>query len=206
MNLSHDQVKRFWYLWKQVCLANAWTKDAGLSAADIDARRKAILRECGFASLTTVDRTAGFTKVKNKLLILIGTDLQAAQEDQDATANTSRNHRWVIEKEILPCLALYLEDVTGYVAGILADTLRHYKTDRPTRPPGLGDLTPAQMHRTLMTLSARLNAKRKSAGDTIHEMRTKAGVRCDCAGCVRGRAILQTISTTPKPVLVDEPF
>ena len=70
MILSPDQVKRFWYLWKQVCIANGWTKERGMNAAQVDAKRKEILRECGFDSLTSVDRTNGFTKVKNKLLIL----------------------------------------------------------------------------------------------------------------------------------------
>lgn len=187
MILSRDQVKRFWFLWPQACRANGWTRENGLTTAAIDAKRKEILRECGFISLTEVDRTAGFTKVKNKLEILIGTNLKAAGEDQDTTANTARTHRYVIEKEILPCLALYVEDVTSYVASIIADHIRHYKTDRPTRPPTFADLTPAQMKRALMTLSARLNAKRKAARESIHEMRTKARLECNCRQCCNRR-------------------
>lgn len=191
MLLNEKQVKSFWRLWPQACRANGWTKERGLSASEIEAKRKEVLRACGFDSLTRVDKRDGFTKVKNRLLILIGTDLKAAGEDQDTTANTARMHRHVIEKEIIPCLVLYVEDVTGYVATIIADAIRHYKIDRPTRPPTLGDLTPEQMHRALMTLSARLNQKRRAARDTIHDMKTKAGLECNCRLCCNRRLAQQ---------------
>lgn len=212
MILAPDQVKSFWYLWPQACRANGWTKENGLSAAAIDAKRKEILRECGFDSLTMVDRTDGFTKVKNKLLILIGTDLKAAGEDQDTTENTARNHRYILEKEIIPCLALYEEHATGYVATVIAGLSRHYKEDRPTRPPTLADLDtkpsfrkvrgqwkqgPSQMLQALMTLSGRLHVKRKAAGDTIHDMNLKAGLECHCAPCSRRR---QFEAAQPEPV------
>lgn len=199
MKLAPDQVSLFWRLWPQACRANGWTKERGLSAAEIDANRKAVLLECGFASLTQVDRVDGFTKVKNKLLILIGVSVQAGREDQDTTENRARTHRYIIEREILPCLALYEEDVTAYVATVIAGKSRYYKTDRPTRPPTLSDLDtkptfkkvkgkwvkgPSQMHQVLMTLSARLNDKRNAAGDSIHDMKKRAGVPCTCAVCV----------------------
>lgn len=202
MILAPKQVKEFWCLWPQACRANNWTKDGGMSAAAIDAKRKEILRECGFESLTEVDRTDGFTKVKNKLLILIGVDVKAGTEDQDPTENKGRTHRYVIAKEIIPCLALYEEDVTGYVASVIAGLTRHYKTDRPERPPTLEDLSakptfkkrggkwikgPSQALQALMTLSARLDDKRKAAGDTVHDMKIKAGLECDCARCCERR-------------------
>lgn len=219
MKLAPDQVRLFWQLWPKACRANSWTRDAGMSAAEIDAKRKEVLRECGFDSLTKVDRTDGFTKVKNKLLILIGESIQAGREDQDPTENKARTQRWKIEKEILPCLALYEEDVTGYVATVIAGLSRHYKVDRPTRPPTLSDLDtkpsftkrdgkwikgPSQMLQALMTLSARLDDKRAAAGDSLHDMKTKAGLKCDCAGCERGRVILKEISTAP--ALEPHPF
>lgn len=196
MKLAPDQVKMFWRLWPEACRANGWTKERGMSGSEIDAKRKELLRDCGFSSLTLVDRTSGFTKVKNKLLILAGVSVQAGLEDQDTTANDSRMHRYVMEQEIIPCLALYVEDVTGYVATVIAGLIRHYKIDRPERPPTFADLSPSQMHQALMTLSARLNDKRKSSGDSLHDMKMKAALLCDCAGCVRGRAILQEISAT----------
>src|SRR5579862_7122912 len=88
MLLSEDQVKKFWRLWPQACRANGWTKENGLSAAQIDAKRKEVLLDCGFTSLTLVDRKDGFTKVKNRLLILIGVDVEAGKEDKDTTENT----------------------------------------------------------------------------------------------------------------------
>jgi hypothetical protein len=213
MNLSPDQVKRFWSLWKQACVANAWTKENGMSGSDIDAKRKEVLRECGFDSLTLVDRINGFTKVKNKLLVLIGTSVQAGMEANDPVAhNNARIHRHKIEKEILPCLALYVEDVTGYVATVIAGLTRHYQTDQPTRPPTLSDLSPlatrhsspSQMEQCLMTLHARLHALRKAAGDSIHDMKLKAGLVCDCAACGRRRRFEYSLNA-PK-VKVEEPF
>lgn len=213
MMLSPDQVKRFWHLWPQVCRANGWTKENGMNAAAIDAKRKEVLRECGFDSLTHVDRRDGFTKVKNKLELLIGTSVQAGIEANDPVAhNNARIHRHTIEKEILPCLALYTE-VDGYLATVIAGLTRHYKTDQPTRPPTLDDLDiypaignrhtksntccavkgqrlcpgPSQLEQCLMTLSARLNALRKASGDTIHDMKLRAGLECNCAQCCRRR-------------------
>jgi hypothetical protein len=216
MILAPKQVKEFWRLWPQACSANGWTRENGMTAAAIDAKRKEVLRECGFNSLTEVDRRDGFTKVKNKLLVLIGVSVQAGVEANDPVAhNNARIHRHVIETEILPCLALYVEDVTGYVATVIAGLTRHYKTDRPTRPPTLSDLDiypaiaqrrttnptccapdgrrvvpgPSQLEQCLMTLSARLNALRKAAGDSIHDMKTKAGLECNCAQCCRRRGM-----------------
>lgn len=185
MMLSENQVNTFWRLWPKACQANGWTRDNGMTTVQIDAKRKELLLDCGFTSLTLVDRKDGFTKVKNKLLILIGVDVEAGKEDQDTTANTARTHRWVIENEIIPCLALYEEDVTGYIATVIAGKIRYYKTDRPERPPTLSDLTPSQMAQCLSTLSARLNTKRKASGDSIHDMKIRAGVKCTCAKCSR---------------------
>lgn len=207
MNLAPAQVKTFWRLWPQACRANGWTKERGMTAAQIDAKRKEVLLECGFDSLTRVDRTDGFTKVKNKLLILIGVDLKAAGEDQDTTENTARTHRHVVEMEIIPCLALYEEDVNGYVATVIAGLMRYYKTDRPASPPTLDDLdtrprigtvrtgprkgqtyqTASQMEQAMMTLNARRHEKRKTAGDSIHDMKLRAGLECNCRQCCNRR-------------------
>ena len=229
MILSPEQVKTFWRLWPQACRANGWIKENGLTASDIDARRKEVLRECGFDSLTHVDKRDGFTKVKNRLLILIGESVQAGIEAHDPVAhNNARIHRHKIEKEILPCLALYVEDVTGYVATVIAGLTRHYQTDQPTRPATLSDLDiypaigsrhttndtchaikgkryspgPSQLEQCLMTLHARLHALRKAAGDSIHDMLTKAGLECNCAKCCRRQRFEYSLNA---PVAAKEP-
>jgi hypothetical protein len=59
----------------------------------------------------------------------------------------------------------------------------------------------------IYTLSARLNDKRKVAGDTIHDMKIKAGVKCTCAACSKPKIVLAPIEVAdpvkaaPKPVL-----
>jgi hypothetical protein len=53
-----------------------------------------------------------------------------------------------------------------------------------------------------MTLNARIHSKRREAGDTIHDMRTRAGLRCNCRRCTDARAReLAALTTFPAPEL-----
>jgi len=200
MNLSTAQVQRFWREWPKSCKAMGWTKANGMSAAEIDAKRKEFLLRCGFNSLTKVDRVDGFTKVLNELLVLQGVSLKAARESDDPSLNHARVLRNTILTELVPCLELYVADVAGFMAEIMEDKNRWWKIDRPARGMTLMDLDakpvfrtdratgelkefPSQLKQMIYTLSARLNDKRKDAGDTIHEMKIKAGVPCACALC-----------------------
>jgi hypothetical protein len=209
MNLSTAQVQRFWREWPKSCKAMGWTKANGMSAAEIDAKRKEFLARCGFDSLTKVDRVDGFTKVLKELLVLQGTDLKAAREADDPTINQARVARNFILTELVPCLELYVADVAGFMAEIMEDKNRWWKIDRPARSMTLMDLDakpvyrtdratgelkefPSQLKQMIYTLSARLNDKRKEAGDTIHEMKIKANVPCTCSLC-RGTRAVQTI-------------
>jgi len=183
MKLSPAQVQRFWREWSAVCAALHWTRADGLTAAQIDARRKEFLARGGFNSLTEVDRVAGFTRVLNELLVLQGVSLAAARETLEPALNQARVLRHHILTEQVPCLELYLADVRGYLTAIIADKTRHRQTDRPTRAPTLLDLDAGQLQQLQYTLAARLNDKRRVAGDTMHEMKTRARVRCACARC-----------------------
>jgi hypothetical protein len=198
MKLSPDQLGKFWQLWPQACRANNWTREAGLSAAEIDSKRKEFLARCGFASLTTVDRTDGFTKVKNELLVLIGVSLKAGQEATDPTLNQARVLKHKILNELMPCLALYEDDVQGYLTSVMEDKNRWWKIDRPACDITLEDLDAKPIFRfkngerqefastleqLMMTINSRVNSKRKAAGQTIHEMKMAAGVDCECKAC-----------------------
>jgi hypothetical protein len=201
MNLSEKQVKEFWRLWPQGCKAMGWTAANGMSAKEIDAKRKEFLLRCGFDSLTKVDRLDGFTKVKNELLVLQGVSIQAAQETIDPTLNQARVLRNQILTEIIPCLELYRgEKLTADLAGILEDKNRWWKLDRPVRGMTLMDLDArpifradkatgkqkycgSQLSQVQWTLSRWMNDLRNEAGDTIHQMKLKAGVPCTCAVC-----------------------
>ena len=183
MILSPAQVQRFWREWASTCKVMSWTRDAGLTAGQIDAHRKEFLRQCGFDSLTAVDRTAGFTKVLNELQVLQGTSLKAAHEAVDPSLNECRILRHNILTQLIPCLELYIEDVRGYLTEIVEAKTRYRKTDRPMREQTLMDLSAGQLRQIQFTLSARLNDKRRAAEDSIHDMRTRASVPCSCAKC-----------------------
>lgn len=200
MKLSPPQVQRFWREWAKSCKTMNWTRAAGLSADEIDAKRKELLQRCSFDSLTKVDRVDGFTKVLNELLVLQGVSLQAGMEAEDPTINRARTLRHHILTELVPCLELYVADVRGYLASIMEDKNRWWKIDRPAREMTLMDLDakpvyrtdkntgelkewPSQLEQMRYTLTSRLNTLRGAAGDTIHEMKTKAGLPCACAAC-----------------------
>jgi hypothetical protein len=77
MKLSTEQVSLFWREWPKACKAMGWTKANGMSAAEIDLKRKEFLLRCGFDSLTKVDRVDGFTKVKNEFARPAGREHQS---------------------------------------------------------------------------------------------------------------------------------
>lgn len=190
MILSKPQTDTFWRLWSQACSAQGWTRTAGLNAAEIDRRRKEFLRGCGFESLTQVDRTAGFTRVLNELRILVNPDLQAAAETIQPERNEARVFRFVIREQLLPCLALYEPDPVGYLRTILDGKTRWVQAGDGPVAPALDDLSAPMLKQVLMTVTARLAAKRAAAGQTEHEMRTEAGVGCDCADCRKARRVV----------------
>lgn len=215
MKLSTEQVRAFWKMWPLACQQQGWTREAGLSAADIDAKRKEFLRRCGFASLTLVDRVNGFTKVKNELEILIRPNIDAAREAEDQTINLARTLRWTIRNNLLPCLALYHPDSEGYLAEVIQDKfnrLRHYENltldDLDARPiPSTarnGQLYEgaSQLEQVRSTLSARINTMRSEAGDSVHDMKLRAGLKCDCKRCQERPAELPVAVLEIEPLTV----
>jgi len=224
MNLSPAQVQRFWREWPKSCKAMNWTKAAGLSATEIDAKRKEFLLRCGFDSLTKVDRVDGFTKVLKELLVLQGVDVDAGIESEDLTINKARTIRHFILTDLVPCLELYLPDVRGYMTSIMEDKNRWWKIDRPVRDITLMHLDakpvhrwdvktksmkdfPSQLEQMKWTLAARLNTLRGEAGHTVHQMRTSAGLSCTCAACSSAGDLLSPIpQDQPQPKSVNQPF
>ena len=125
MKLSPAQVQRFWSEWSVACAVLHWTRADGLTAAEIDARRKEFLARCGFSSLTEVDRVAGFTKVLNELLVLQGASLDAARETMQPSLNQARVLRHQLLTELIPCLELNIADVRAYITEIIEDKTRY---------------------------------------------------------------------------------
>lgn len=192
MLLSASQVTLFWRLWAAAVRAQGW---GGLPKAEIELRRKAMLRECGFESLTAVDKTSGFDQVKRRLLELQDSVAAAMETDADAEA---RRLRAVIRQDLLPCLALYVGDAQAYLRAVMEDKTGWGKTDRPTRALELDDLSndpvvrvqdgaevqgDSPLRQCLLTLTSRVESFRRQAGHTRHQMRVLAGLPCRCRAC-----------------------
>lgn len=192
MKLSAKQTAMFWRLWAAGCRAQGW---ADLPRAEVENRRKDLLRRAGFASLKDVDARGGFDAVKRELLLLQDNVRAGMETAEDSEA---RRLRWIIRHELLPCLALYHPAPEAFLAEIMRDKERWGKGDRPAVDITLEDLSNAPkismvaglavesdspLKQCLMTLSARLDSMRSAAGHDGHTMRTLAGVNCRCRRC-----------------------
>jgi hypothetical protein len=181
--------------WGKVC------KDRGWKAGDRDLRLATFSELIGrpITSTDDVGRIDECTKLMKELRAMLGVSVQAAREGDDLTINRARVLRNQIAAEIIPCLEVYVEDVRGYIAAIMEDKNRWWKIDRPARDITIMDLDarpiqrrdgrmmPSQLEQLQYTLAARLNSLRNKAGQSIHVMRTLAGVPCNCSKCVSRR-------------------
>lgn len=181
MKITTSQRITISQLWNKVC------KDRGWATGDRELRLSTLGGFLG-RELTTMDdigRLDECTKVMKELKAMLGVDLQAAKEAADQGINRKRNKSWLLANEVLPCLAVYLENgmagAQAYLLEVMTDKSRWRKTDRPESEPALADLDERTCEQIFWTVSARLNTHRKASGDTGHEMRMKAGVKCDCA-------------------------
>jgi len=150
-------------------------------------------------------------QVLKELQVLQGVDVDAGIEAEDLTINKARTIRHFILTDLVPCLELYVADVRGYMMSIMEDKNRWWKIDRPARDITLMDLDakpvyrhdkktgelktwPSQLEQLKWTMAARLNTLRKDSGDTIHDMRLRAGLECTCAVC-RGTAVAVAVAS-----------
>jgi hypothetical protein len=210
MKITASQRITIMKLYQQVC------KERGWKAGDRDFRLAKFSELIGrqLASSDDIGRIDECTKLMNELKSLLGVSVQAGLEADDLTINQGRVLRHQILTELIPCLELYIHDVPAYLTSIMEDKNRWWKIDRPIRDITLMDLDtkpiirrdrktgelvefPSPLKQMLFTLSARLNVKRNEAGDTIHEMKIRAGIPCACSKCV---------SSTNHVALVAQPF
>ncbi|MDE2020943.1 MAG: hypothetical protein KGJ13_11455 [Patescibacteria group bacterium] len=187
-------------LWGRVC------KDRGWKASDREFRLGKFGEIIGrpITSTDDIGRIDECTKLMKELSALLGVDVQAAREADDLTINRARVLFHQICGELVPCLELYIADVRGYLTAIMEDKNRWWKIDRPARDIKITDLTarpirkwdfktrsmkefPSQLEQLQYTLAARLNTLRNQAGDSIHDMRTRAGLGCNCSKCISAR-------------------
>ncbi len=183
MTITVSQRISIMMTWSAVC------KDRGWKASDKALRLATFSKLVGrpLRSTNDVERIHECTKLMKELKTLLGVDLKAAREADDLSINAARVLRNQILTQLVPCLELYIADVAGYMAEIVEDKNRWWKIDRPARGMTLMDLDAGQLKQMQFTLSARLNAKRKAADETIHEMKIRANVFCACAKCSKAR-------------------
>ncbi len=177
----------------QIILLKRLQRAAGLADADY----RALFPEVtGFADCrsSTDGRLTNehMDALKGRLLALARpADLNAQLRQQDMPRRRAEHPLVDLQK----CLGVYVPDVAGYVATVIADkfgvpaggalTLDDL-SDQPRVWRGAnGKLVegPSQVKQLIMTLAARVQAKRKAAKDSIHDMRQKAGVACYCRIC-----------------------
>jgi hypothetical protein len=219
MKITPPQRTVIMKLWQGVC------KDRGWSSGDRDFRLAKFSELIGrkIESSDDIGRIDECTKLLSELKAMLGVSIQAGLEANDQTINRARVLRHQIQNELIPCLALYLDDVRAYVVTIMEDKNRWWKIDRPVRDIGLDDLDakpifrtnrengkleqwPSMLEQLQYTLSARLNELRKRSGDTIHDMRKRAGLECNCARCRRPLVNPMEIRDTLEDEPVENPF
>jgi bacterioferritin-associated ferredoxin len=222
MTITVSQRTSIMILWGKVCKDRGWkSSDKTFRLAKFS---EIIGRP--IASADEIERIDECTKLMKELQAMLGVSVQAAQEADNLYINRARVLRNKILTELVPCLEIYVADVNAYMTEIMEDKNRWWKIDRPARGMTLMDLTaepsrkfdfktrtmkefPSQLDQMVYTLSSCLNGSGKvragkksrlgfrvAAGQTLHEMKTKAGVPCDCADCARGSVII----TAPAPL------
>lgn len=153
MLLSKAQTSWFWREWAKACSVQGWLD------MEKETQRKAVLQELGFSSLTKVDRTAGFDRLKARVLALQYRIEGAANEVFPANG-AKRRHLHLIRDRYIPALADLVADPEAYVAAICRDKFghtAHWETlgDHPVHGPRL-------VQQLLYTLSARVSTLRCS--------------------------------------------
>lgn len=144
MILSKSQQQLFWKLWNGACDCQGW------SSAEAEARRREVLRDVGFESLTQVDKTVGFDRLKARLMTLQNR-ISGAMEEVYPDLGTMRRHMHLLEANLIPSIGREIADPEAYVDTIARDKFGHpgpWRTlaDDPT-------LGPRKIHELLMTVT-----------------------------------------------------
>lgn len=168
-----------------------WPRIAALRKVHVNNRdaRHDLFEEAGLGRISAgdIDHLRGFDVLKARCLAILQDTNVNAQLRQQAQPTRRKLTRLEFT---LRCLALYVTDVEAYVAHICLDKFgtpdRHDLSDRRPPPRENGEIRPSQVEQLVMTLSGRLNGRkglRNQAGDTLHDMKLKAGLPCDCTAC-----------------------
>jgi hypothetical protein len=154
MLLSKAQSSWFWREWAKACSVQGWQGD------EKEQRRREVLLEVGFDSLTKVDKTAGFDRLKARVMAL-QYRLEGATNEVFPANGDMRRHLHLIRTRHIPALARLVPDPAAYVAEVCRDKFGH-------RGPWyrLGDhpeTGPRRVQELLFTLAARVSSLRRAA-------------------------------------------
>ena len=191
-------------LWPMACRTQHW------KVSDRELRLRVLGEAIGrpIKSANDLNGTNDFDRVKAHLKALADS-VQGAIEVDNPEMGKARRLRERIS-EVMRCIALYVADPDGYLREVIKDGMhggrRHEcpaLEDLDARPRFRGSREmPSQLEQLLMTLSARLNGKtglRNKAGDSLHDMRIKAGLECACRLC-RPRVVVRVDEAPAAPV------
>lgn len=174
------------HLWSDVCQARGWNvKDEArrhelYAQALGDVPRHAETLESGEPIRFSSFDNADFDAVKALFLSITRPASVNAQVNQ--INQPRRRLRYKLLCELAPCLAVYVEDAEAYTLAILRDKF----TKGAVECPALEDLTEPQLRQLCMTLNRAINGSRGlrvKAGHSLHDMRTRAGLKCHCKHC-----------------------
>ncbi|KAF0176478.1 MAG: hypothetical protein FD161_3017 [Limisphaerales bacterium] len=199
-------------LWPAACDYQGWaSEDRELRMEVLSA---AVQRP--LASASEISTTADFDQVRQHLEALAG---KLTQHDGRAARYREKFRRQ------LRCLALYVEDATGYAKAVIRDKFHRAGCD----PEGFAGADarrlaewlsaaptvrfdrreqrmvegPSQLEQLVMTLDERLHnaatGLRVKAGHTLHDMLTAAGLQCPCKDCSRRFVKLPAAAVEPEP-------
>lgn len=188
--MTKDQHGLYLRLWGKACIAQGWTTAKGLTSIQIDAKRKeqhAIVFGSPI-SAKQINPRGMFDDIKAHFLMLTD-NIKGTIETDHAEIGEARRLRKLIE-EHLKCLALYHPDPEAYLTAILLDKFRGV-TDLDSLSAKRSYLErPSQLEQVVWTLNRCINGKeglRNQAGHSLHDMRTRAGLECDCTLCINRR-------------------
>lgn len=199
--ITNDQRRKYFGWWRDACKAQGWTKENGWTAEMTEDKRHEIQAKAINAVKSSSQLTdEEFDWVKAAFRALAD-NLKGVQETTDKEAGKARRWIWVIKHRLTPCLRLYVGNDEAYLAALLRDRfkvfagLSHWTQLSPSPEVRLGPRGalvegPGQLQQFLITVSARVHAHRKEAGDSVHEMNLKARVKCECAACASRRAVV----------------
>ncbi len=161
--------------WPQICRLR------GVHPDDREARLE-FFAECGIGrkSVTEMNTKSDFDAIIAHVMSILK---PAAVKPQLRQLREPQTRQRYVLRELLQCLALYVTDADAYAREIIRDTVNRGSVQAVTR---IEDLDGHQLGKLIMDLSRRLNSRhglRNQAGDTLHSMKVRAGVKCTCSAC-----------------------